>query len=329
MFPLASPDPGHVDPLLLLVAALALDALIGDPAALYRHVPHPVAFLGRVIAGLERRLNRGTARRRSGIVAVAIVVGLAVLAGVLLALLAERLPDGDAVTLIAVAMLVAQRSLWDHVAEVAQALEKHGLSGGRAAVARIVGRDPESLDAAGVARAAIESLAENFSDGVVAPVFWFVLLGLPGICAYKAINTLDSLIGHRSERYRAFGWAAARLDDAANLIPARLAAALIAAGAALVPGASGARAVTTAQRDAKGHRSPNAGWPEAAMAGALDLSLAGPRRYGEEIVADPWLGQGSRGATAADIRRALGLYLVACVVEAALLAALAAWRAGF
>ena len=186
----------------------------------------------------------------------------------------------------------------------------------------------DSLDEDGVARAAIESLAENFSDGVVAPVLWFLVLGLPGICAFKAINTLDSMIGHRSERYRAFGWAAARLDDLANLVPARLAGLLIALAGALTPRASGKDALRIMLRDAGKHRSPNAGWPEAAMAGALDLSLAGPRRYGAELVEDPWLGEGSEDVGSADIRRALRLFIVACVVQAALIAVVALLRGG-
>jgi adenosylcobinamide-phosphate synthase len=222
--------------------------------------------------------------------------------------------------------LLAQRSLYDHVSAVATALDRYGLDGGREAIRHIVGRDSQSLDEDGVGRAAIESLAENFSDGVVAPVFWFLVLGLPGICAYKAVNTLDSMIGHRSDRYRAFGWAAARLDDVANLVPARLAGLLIAIAAVLTTRASGKDALMTMVRDARKHRSPNAGWPEAAMAGALDLSLAGPRQYGGERVEDAWIGEGSEDAGANDIRRALGLFVVACLVEAALIGVAALLR---
>jgi adenosylcobinamide-phosphate synthase len=317
MLPLLRPDPGSTDPLLLLLAALVLDALIGDPPWLYGHIPHPVALLGQMIAALERRLNRSWRSDRGGralgVVTVVLVVGLA--AG--LGALAAEAPFTWFVTPVVVAVLVAQRSLWDHVAAVMAALEQSGLDAGRAAVSRIVGRDPRSLDEAGIARAAIESLAENFSDGVVAPVLWFVLLGLPGICAYKAINTLDSMIGHRSERYRAFGWAAARLDDLVNLLPARIAAALLIIASAILPRMSSGKAMRVVLRDARHHRSPNAGWPEAATAGALDLSLAGPRRYGGEVVADTWMGDGRKDARLTDVRRALRLYGAACLLQAA------------
>jgi adenosylcobinamide-phosphate synthase len=333
MFPFLAADPARLDPLLALLAALVLDALVGDPPALFGRVPHPVALLGRLAAGLERRWNRDdlaeAARRLRGVACVALMAAIAALVGFGLDALAAFPPVGGLVEILVIAVLVAQRSLYDHVAAVARALAAEGLAGGRAAVAHIVGRDPESLDEHGVARAAIESLAENFSDGVVAPVFWFLVLGLPGICVYKAVNTLDSMIGHRSERYRAFGWAAARLDDAANFIPARIAGAMIALAAALVPAASAGAAWAIMLRDAATHRSPNAGWPEAAMAGALRLALAGPRRYGAETVADPWLGDGTQEATEADIRRGLRVYVAACAVNAAAAAALALARRAF
>jgi adenosylcobinamide-phosphate synthase len=198
-----------------------------------------------------------------------------------------------------------------------------GLDQARAAVAQVVGRDPESLDAPGVARAAVESLAENFSDGVVAPVFWFLVAGLPGLAAYKAVNTLDSMIGHRDARHRAFGKAAARLDDVVNWLPARLAGLIYVAAAALLPGARAGRAWTAMWRDAPKHRSPNAGWQEAALAGALGFALAGPRRYGDEIVEDPWMGDGRRELTAADLGRALRLYLAAGLLLAGLVAGVA------
>ena len=196
-----------------------------------------------------------------------------------------------------------------------------GLGEGRCAVAMIVGRNPDALDEAGVARAAIESLAENFSDGVVAPILWIALGGLTGRALYKAVNTADSMIGHRTERYDAFGWAAARLDDLVNLPASRLAALWFIAAAALTPGASAFGAAHAIRRDASRHRSPNAGWPEAAMAGALGLRLAGPRIYGETLVDDAFMGSGRREANAADIRRALRLYRTACVIEAAALGA--------
>jgi len=331
MFPLFAIDPARFHPLLLLLAALALDAAIGDPAAIFRRLPHPVALLGALIDGLEQRLNRQDLadrdRRIGGIATIVVVVGIAAGAGFLVDRLAARWALGAVGEVAVLTVLLAQRSLYDHVAAVATALDREGLAGGREAIRHIVGRDPASLDEDGVGRAAIESLAENFSDGVVAPVFWFLALGLPGICAYKAVNTLDSMIGHRSPRYRAFGWAAARLDDAANLVPARLAGLLIAIAAALTPRASGRDALVIMLRHARKHRSPNAGWPEGAMAGALDLSLAGPRHYGGKLVEDAWIGEGSEDAGADDIRRALGLFTLACLVQALLIGVPALLRA--
>ena len=222
---------------------------------------------------------------------------------------------GIAVEILLIAILVAQRSLFDHVAAVARALADGGLLAGREAVRHIVGRDPASLDAHGVARAAIESLAENFSDGVVAPVFWYLVLGLPGLFAYKMANTLDSMIGHRTPHYLAFGWAAARFDDLANFVPARISGVLIAAAAFFARDGRPSRALLIMLRDGRKHRSLNAGWPEGAMAGALGLALAGPRRYAEGVVADPWVGEGTARAAPADIARALMIYRNACLIE--------------
>ena len=317
---------GGGDPLLILLGALALDAAFGDMPALFGRVPHPVAAFGWLIGVLDDRLNRpqrsDTTRVWRGAFAVALTVGLAIVVGWLAMELAHSVPFGWAIELFAVAVLVAQRSLYDHVLAVARALERDGLAGGRMAVRRIVGRDPESLDSPGVARAAIESLAENFADGVVAPVFWYLVFGLPGIFACKAINTLDSMIGHMSPRHRAFGAAAARLDSWINFIPARLAGVLLALGAILSPFADPRPAFETMFRDARLHRSRNAGWPEAAMAGALGLALAGPRVYGGKTLDDPWIGRGRPRATSLDIRRALALYIFACLVEATLIALL-------
>jgi adenosylcobinamide-phosphate synthase len=220
--------------------------------------------------------------------------------------------------------LLAQRSLWRHVRDVADALERDGLPAARRAVAHIVGRDPESLDEAGVVRAAVESLAENFSDGVVAPAFWGAVLGLPGMAAYKAVNTADSMIGHRTERHGSFGWAAARFDDLINLPASRLAALWLLLAACVQPGADPRSAIRAVARDARRHRSPNAGWPEAAMAGALGLRLAGPRRYGGVLVDDHWMGNGRAAATPRDLRRALALYRVACSIQFAFVAGCAA-----
>jgi adenosylcobinamide-phosphate synthase len=224
-----------------------------------------------------------------------------------------------------VAVLVAQRSLFEHVAAVSCGLLHQGLAGGRLAVGHIVGRDPYRLDAPGVARAAIESLAENFSDGVVAPAFWYLLLGLPGLFGYKMANTLDSMIGHKSERYRAFGWAAARFDDLLNLVPAPISGLLIAAAALFERPSAAWQSARIMLRDGRKHHSPNAGWPEAAMAGALGLMLAGPRHYDEGIVVDPFLGDGTPVATVTDINRALRVYFRACLLLGGLV--LGAWAA--
>lgn len=308
----------------IILAAALLDAVIGDPPIVWRRVPHPVVWVGRMIALTEARLNRGGSARRRVLGGLALALWLAVGIGSSLGLLAI-VPEGAAValTLLGGAVLLAQKSLADHVLAVARGLEV-SLADGRQAVSMIVGRDPEVLDAAAVARAAIESAAENFSDGFVAPLFWFALLGLPGIVGYKIINTADSMVGHRSARYAAFGWASARLDDLVNLLPARLAGAAI-TGAAFLLGHDGRQALRAMARDAGHHRSPNAGWPEAAMAGALGLALAGPRRYGAEIVEDGWMNDGGRAAaTAGDIRAAVRLMRGAAVLAVLLAAGLRA-----
>ncbi len=298
--------------------ALLAEAAIGYPAFIYRAIGHPVTWMGALLARLERRLNRetdGYARRRLAGVATLLVL-LSVTATV--ALVFERLTAfrwlGVVLQVLAASSLIAQRSLYEHVRAVAYALETEGLAAGRKAVSMIVGRNPDRLDEAGVARAAIESLAENFADGIVAPVFWMAVGGLTGAALYKAANTADSMIGHLNARYAAFGWAAARFDDLLNLPASRLAALFI----GLASGSPG-RAWRAVRRDASKHRSPNAGWPEAAMAGALGLKLAGPRIYGEETIDDAFMGDGRREATAVDIRKALRVYLRACVVEWALL----------
>jgi adenosylcobinamide-phosphate synthase len=227
------------------------------------------------------------------------------------------LPKADAVIFLAIAAstLIAQVSLYDHVRDVAEALEGQGLDGARAAVAEIVGRDTSTLDEAGVARAAIESLAENFSDGVVAPSLWCALLGFAGIVGYKAVNTADSMIGHKNERFAAFGFASAKLDDWLNLPASRLSVLWIALAALFQRGASARNALRIAWRDARHHRSPNAGWPEAAMAGALGFKLSGPRSYDGAMTENPWVGEGSSDLTASYIRRALSLYRTSCAVQ--------------
>jgi adenosylcobinamide-phosphate synthase len=322
--------PPAFEPLLVLLAALALDAALGEMRFLFGRIGHPVQWLGALVAALETRLNRPqrspAARRARGVLTVAIVGAVATGAGVAILVFVRGRGWGWAAEALVASVLIAQRSLYEHVAAVATALDKGGLAEGRAAVAMIVGRDPDSLDAHGVARAGIESLAENFSDAVVAPVFWFALFGLPGLMLFKAVSTLDSMIAHRSERYLDFGRFAARLDTAMNFLPARLSAAVVALAACVAPGANPWAALRTAVADARKHRSINAGWPEGAFAGALGLALAGPRRYGTEAVDDPWIGSGRARASVADKRRALWLFVASCLVLAGLVGALAVAR---
>ncbi|HSR78601.1 MAG TPA: adenosylcobinamide-phosphate synthase CbiB, partial [Xanthobacteraceae bacterium] len=296
----------------LAFLALLIELMLGYPDWLVRSIGHPVTWMGRLIEALDHKLNHdkdsATRRRAAGAIAVVALIAVAGLVAYALEHNLPRLPFGLLVLAVLASTLLAQRSLYAHVARVAAALEQDGLEAGRKAVAQIVGRDPEALDEGGVARAAIESLAENFSDGVVAPAFWMSVAGLPGAAIYKAINTADSMIGHRTPRHADFGFAAARLDDLVNLPASRLAAVLIVAAAWFANRASAANAWRAVRRDAPHHRSPNAGYPEAAMGGALGLALAGPRRYGGVTVDDAMMGDGQRDATAADIRAALALY---------------------
>jgi adenosylcobinamide-phosphate synthase len=306
---------------------MMIELCAGYPQALLRAIGHPVTWIGRLIAALDRLLNRDTAdaywRRGAGIVTVLLLIGIVGVVAFVVQHELLLLPFGLIAVAVIASTLIAQRSLHRHVADVATALEQGGVIAGRAAVAKIVGRDPQTLDAAGVARAAIESLAENFSDAVVAPAFWMAIAGLPGAALYKAINTADSMIGHRTPRHEAFGWAAAQLDDLVNLPASRLSALLLVAAAALNKNASAAAAWRAVVRDAARHRSPNAGYPEAAMAGALGLSLSGPRVYGGVKIDDAMMGDGRRDATATDIRQALILYRYADAVLLVLIATIA------
>ena len=305
-----------------MVVAMAVDALLGWPSRLFARIGHPVTWLGRMIGAIDAAWNRQSDppafRRTAGIAGALVVIALSVAVGWAIQSL---LPSGwIQIALLGVLAwpLVALRSLHDHVAAVANPLRAGDITAAREAVSRIVGRDPAALDDAGIARATIESLAENASDGIVAPLFWGALFGLPGILGYKAINTLDSMIGHRSERHEAFGWAAARIDDVANFIPARLTGFLF---VLLAPRRSDALACMT--RDARRHRSPNAGWPEAAMAGALGVRLSGPRIYHGSITNEPWLNEGARDPRAADIGEGLAVYRRAMLLLAGVLAILA------
>ena len=305
-----------------MVVAMAVDALVGWPSALYARIGHPVTWLGRLIAAVDAAWNRSSdppaLRRAAGTAGALVVIALSAALGWLLqSVLAQGWIQIVLVGILAWP-LIALRSLHDHVAAVARPLLAGDLTGARDAVSRIVGRDPAVLDEGGIARAAIESLAENASDGIVAPVFWGALFGLPGILGYKAVNTLDSMIGHRTERHEAFGWAAARIDDVANFIPARLTGFLF---VLLAPRRSEALSCMT--RDARRHRSPNAGWPEAAMAGALGVRLSGPRIYHDSIANEPWLNESARDPNAADIGEGLTIYRRAMSLLAGVLAILA------
>ncbi len=302
-----------------LFLALILDWFVGDPQKLWQKLPHPVVLIGRVIDALDGALNKrhlsGKARRDRGLIALVILVLVAILAGHGLAKMIHAFGFfGWLVEIVVVSVFLAQKSLADHVRDVALALRTSGLEGARKAVSRIVGRNPEDLDQSGIARAAIESLAENFSDGVVAPAFWYLVLGLPGIIAYKVVNTADSMIGHRSEKYLDFGRATAIFDDWINLPAARFSALLIAFASYKKNSRAGRRSVmTSTMANAGTHRSPNAGWPEAAMASSLGIALGGPRAYGDDEVNEPRLNAGGRQKLSAqDIDKALNIFTRAC-----------------
>ena len=305
-----------------ILLGFVIEAALSWPAPLYAKIGHPVSWIGHAIRMIEARLNSADTSparlRLLGGVGVCLVLALAVLPAIVVAAV---LPSGWAGYVVGGLLawpFLAPRSLFDHVQAVATPLIQGDIAGARYAVSMIIGRDPDQLDAAAIARASIESLAENASDGVVAPVFWGVLLGLPGLVAYKAINTMDSMIGHRSARYRHYGMVAARLDDLVNLIPARATGLLF-----VIVSGQPRRAASVMLRDARHHRSPNAGWPEGAMAGALNVRLSGPRVYGEEIADEPWLNAEGTEADATTLRRALTLYLRAMFVLAVVLALVA------
>ena len=314
----------------LMLAAWSAESLFGYPAWLHRRIRHPVVWIGALIGTLDRALNRpGAGRIRRyllGMTATLVTVALAAGAGLAIAKVlptsspgtpSHLMLSGWLVQAAIASSLIASRSLYAHVAAVADALAAGDLARARGALAHIVGRETVELPPSAVAGAALESLAENTSDGVIAPIFWGVLLGLPGLAAYKAVNTLDSMIGHQSERYAAFGGFAARLDDLANWVPARLTGVLLAT-ASLKPSA-----FAVMWRDARRHRSPNAGWPESAAAGALGVRLSGPRSYGGVLAPEPWLNGGGNEPGLEDLQRGLALYIRAAGLAGLLLAAIA------
>ncbi|SFR18111.1 adenosylcobinamide-phosphate synthase CbiB [Poseidonocella sedimentorum] len=304
-----------------MLLALAIELAIGWPDALYRRIGHPVTWIGALISALEGRLNRGapSVRNARGILALVVVVLATGLPALVIGLALPSGPLGVVLTGLLAWPFLALRSLHSHLRAVDRPLSRGDIPGARQAVSMIVGRETAALGEEGIARAALESLAENTSDGIVAPLFWGALLGLPGIALYKAINTADSMIGHRSARYAQFGRAAARLDDLVNLLPARLSGIAFALVSARPLGA-----LRTMRRDAPQHRSPNAGWPEAAMAAGLGVRLSGPREYGGQRSDEPWLNPGAPDPLAPDLARGLALYRRAMVLVALGLLGLAA-----
>ncbi len=299
----------------VLLAALAIDWLVGEPDILWRRLPHPVVLFGRAISFMDKYLNRrrgvtGKSRQARGILAIVMLVVLAAMVGWGLSF------GGPVVACIILAVLLAARSLDEHIHAVATAMGE-GIGAARTAVGMIVGRETKSMKKGDIARAAIETGAENLSDGVIAPALWFLVGGLPGLLAYKMVNTADSMIGYRNAKYRAFGCGAARIDDAMNLIPARLTALLI-CGAATLNG-RGSAALGTMMRDGRQHASPNAGWPEAAMAGAINVWLAGPRRYGNRIRQARRFNEGGSEADAGAIRDSLRVLIMAQLLFALLI----------
>lgn len=317
--------------LAILLAALILDRLIGDPGAIWSRLPHPVVGFGKLVSIFDRSFNdeniSGSARARRGFFAIFMLVVFGAVIGRSLDLVLSLIGvAGVVVEILVVAVLLAQKSLVDHVRAVRDGLDERGLEGGREAVSLIVGRDPETLDESAVARAAVESLAENASDGVVAPAFWYAVFGLPGLFVYKIINTADSMIGHRSEKYIDFGRSSAILDDIVNWIPARLTGLMIAIADGSLHGLRRARRTLVVMvRDAKLHRSPNAGWPESAMAASTGVALGGPRYYGGELTDDPFLNvAGRHSVTEKDIDKAVAVFSRAMTVLAVAVAVLAA-----
>jgi adenosylcobinamide-phosphate synthase len=312
--------------LALATLALLIEGFVGYPPLLQGSIGHPVQWMGRLLDFLDEGLNDPEAtpanNRINGVIALVVLVVCFALPAVIIAQVLARIPYGWAVNMLLALPFIAQKSLVDHVTAVARALPQ-SLARAREEVGKIVGRDPNSLDESGVAKAALESLAENASDGVVAPVFWYALLGLPGLVAYKAINTADSMIGHKSEKYLNFGWAAARLDDLVNLPASRLTG-LLFAGAARVLGEAQMKSAWAAMlRDASKHNSPNAGWPESSMAGALGFAFGGPRSYHGEVVNLPTMGNGRTPQDAKDIEAGLALLrnaLALLIVAGAILA---------
>jgi adenosylcobinamide-phosphate synthase len=297
--------------------ALIVERLVGYPKPIYQRIGHPVEWMGQLISKLEADMNNGDARRWKGIAAVLLLLMIVAIPAVIVSTILAQFAYGWIVEALLATVFIAQHSMHEHVHAVVKGLNM-SLGDGRKAVGLIVGRNPATLDESGISRAALESLAENTSDGIVAPALWLALLGLPGIAMYKAINTADSMIGHRSERYREFGWAAARLDDLVNLPASRLSGLLIAAAAGWNDKQRGIDALRAMWRDASKHQSPNAGWPESALAASLAVKFGGPRSYDGETVDLPWMGEGRETLTRDDISKGLRLFSTAMTMLFAL-----------
>ena len=306
---------------MLLLAALILDWAIGDPQWVWRTLPHPVAGFGKVISLLDKTLNQegvsAVALMKRGAITIAILIIFALGVGQFLDwVISLSWSVGAIIEVLVIWMFIAQKSLRDHVLAVARAMKLGGIDSAREAVSHIVGRDPASLDESGIVRASIESLAENFGDGVVAPAFWYMVFGLPGLLVYKMINTADSMIAYRNEKYLHFGRATAQADDLANWLPARISAVLILIGGGLLCGMRVVKAAfKTVLRDAGLHRSPNAGWPESAMAGICNIALGGPRKYAGNSVAQAFInGTGKRQLGIVDITKSVRVFSLSCFV---------------
>ena len=314
-----------IEPMITLLFAIILDTCVGEIKIPFNFIKHPVVIIGSLVNFLDKKLNRDKRgeldRTIRGALCAFFIILIMGIVGYSISFLSKNHLIGWVIELFLVTSLLSGRSLYIHVKRVATGLNEN-LKEGRKAVSHIVGRDPTFLDKFGVARAAIESAAENLSDGVIAPIFWYIVLGFPGILMYKAINTMDSMIGYRTTKYKAFGTFAAKIDDIANFIPARLTALFIMLASCFSPTANPKKSLETIIRDSSNHRSINAGWPESAMAGALNIALAGPRRHKDSLIDDPWIGTGTAQVLAKDIDRALYVYVVANLINMVWLSAI-------
>lgn len=309
----------------LAALVLAVEMFVGYPPILFAAIGHPAQWIGRVITYLDEGLNdaevTANQNRLNGVFAMALLCAAVGIPAWIVTTLLSHISYGWVINVALATAFIAQKSLRDHVAAVDRALGD-SVAEARQAVAKIVGRDPSSLDENGIAKAALESLAENTADGITAPIFWYALLGLPGLVIYKVINTADSMIGHKSEKHLNFGWAAAKLDDLINLPASRLTGLMFAAAALLTSKQAAETALKTMWHDAGKHQSPNAGWPEASMAGALGVRFGGPRQYEGETVELSYMGDG-RNVEKQDIAKGLALYDTALIILVLLAVALA------